>query len=341
MGFWGRKTLKKILSIIFSCMLLLTSFAGCIGWGDENEVSMVMPPTEQNSKSNSETISENNMQNVSNENDSDSYTIQNMSEDDQEFLETKLNNFSEGLERFSGGPEFDDFTIKLAENISKLPKCNVETPDSLKEYDSKISNITKCLHEYKNLAEGLNKDFDLELPYADDKKISKFVSAAEPDDLKNLLTTLILIEQYNSLIDSAENVEYKNKESYADFYYALLTFGFSIILIQENMAYRVSYKLVGIIFIKTGFYKFFSNFGVLKYVMSKTYGIFKNLIEGSPSKVGEIKTDLENVNIPVNMDAVKNNSNFKNAENIFENVTDMAKNTNVSAAAEAIVGWRS
>ncbi|WP_231856918.1 hypothetical protein [Methanococcus maripaludis] len=328
--------MKKILSIIFSCMLILTSFAGCIDSNDDDDVFVAIMLSEQNSKSNLETISENNVQNASNENDSNAYDIQNISEEDQKLLETKMDDFAESLERWGSSPEFDNFTIKLAKNISKLPRCNISIPEGVTEYNSRVSNLTTCLHEYKNLAEGLNKDFNLEMPYADDFQINKFTSAAKTDELDDVLTTILLIDQYNSLIDSAENVVYKNRDSYAKFYTALAVFGVSIILIQENMAYKVSYKIVGTVFIKSGLYKLVSNSGVLKFAMSITHWEIRDEIGSIPSNSDGIISNFKDGNISVNISTVKDScENLKN-ESIVKDATEIAET--VSEAAETVNG---
>lgn len=318
-------------------MLLLTSFAGCIEYGND-EVPMALMLSEQNSESNSKTIYENNVQNVSNENDSNAYNVQNISEEDQELLKNKMNNFAESLDFWMDSPEFDNFTIKLAKNISKLPRCNIGVPDGVTEYNSGVSNLTTCLHEYKNLAEGLNKDFNLEMPYADDFQINKFTSAAKPDELDDVLSTILLIDQYNSLIDSAENVVYKNKDSYAKFYTALAVFGVSIILIQENMAYKVSYKLVGTVFIKSGLYKLVPNSGVLKFAMSITHWEIRDEIGSIPSNSDGIISNFKDGNISENIATAKDTyENLKN-ESIVKDATEIVENVNVSEAAETLGG---
>ncbi|BAP62887.1 hypothetical protein MMOS7_08010 [Methanococcus maripaludis OS7] len=319
-------------------MLLLTSFSGCIDFKDDDDVFVAIMLSEQNSKSNLETISENNVQNISNENDSNAYDVQNISEEDQKLLKNKMNNFSESLDLWMDSPEFDNFTIKLAKNISKLPRCNIGVPGEVTEYNSGVSNLTNCLHEYKNLAEGLNKDFNLEMPYADDFQINKFTSAAKPDELDDVLTTILLIDQYNSLIDSAGDVVYKDKDSYAKFYTALAVFGVSIILIQENMAYKVSYKIVGTVFIKSGLYKLVSNSGVLKFAMSITHWEIRDEIGSIPSNSDGIISNFKDGNISVNMDTAKETyENLKN-ESIVKDATGIVENVNVSEAAETVNG---
>ena len=75
---------------------------------------------------------------------------------------------------------------------------------------------------------------------------------------------------------------------------------FDVILIKENVAYKVSYKLVGFLISKTGFYKVIYKYGgstTLKTIMSYTHWESRGEISNIPNKLYNNLANLSNKRI--------------------------------------------
>lgn len=104
---------------------------------------------------------------------------------------------------------YENFTLLLAGYIAKYPKYEEISNNTkfLNEYHNEVSNITTCLHVYKNLAEGVKRDFNLDLLYLNDYEIKKVKSMVEPNVISDAITVVTLVNDYNNLIDAARNVK--------------------------------------------------------------------------------------------------------------------------------------
>ena len=224
-----------------------------------------------------------------------------------------MNNFSKNLEECFQKYGYENFTLLLAGYIAKYPKYEEISNNTkfLNEYHNEVSNITTCLHVYKNLAEGVKRDFNLDLLYLNDYEIKKVKSMVEPNVSSDAITAVTLVNDYNNLIDAARNVKKGDKESYTKFYIALGIVVFDVILIKENVAYKVSYKLVGILISKTGFYKVIYKYGgstALKPIESCTHWISRGEINSMPSKLYNNSDKLTNISIKINTSKLYNKS---------------------------------
>jgi len=179
---------------------------------------------------------------------------------------------NESVERYG----YDNLTIILASNISslpKLPECDEITRmgENLTQYQKSVSKLNAFLHEYKNLGEGILEEYGIYVPYLKDHEIDQLVNTLDP---KSMSVTCNLIEDYNALIDAANQVEPGNRETYTEFYLRLLIVGLEIIFFKENLAYKLAYTFVGKFFWKTGLFHIIYRYGgstALKVAMSVAY----------------------------------------------------------------------
>jgi len=280
--------------VIVITLLLFPVFTGCISEiGDNNEAGVLLTLLENESS--------NNIVDVSNESD---FKYCNVSDEEMSSVIVKMNNFSGNLEECFQKYGYEDFTLLLAGRIAELPKFEEVSNNTkfLSEYNSKVSNITVHLHIYKNLAEGVKKDFNLDLPYLNDYEIRKINSGIKSDTVSDAVTVITLINDYNNLIDAARNVKKGDEKSYVLFYIALGIVVIEIILMKENVAYKVSYKLVGVLIGKTGLYKIIYNYGgstALKTIGSYMHWETRVGINSMPSNIYNNSDELANISTNV------------------------------------------
>ena len=170
-----------------------------------------------------------------------------------------LTNFNDSLQDLLQGQSYDSITRGLAEAVLEMPDvpscsevlANVSVEDN-------INRITEFLHVYKNFAEGVSGEYSISLPYLDDTEIRKFTSSLHADDL---IFACSIIDDYKELRKDAGQVLLGDDAAVSRFYERLFTISLKIIFMQESIAYKVSYKLVGATFIESGLYKTILTYG--------------------------------------------------------------------------------
>jgi len=221
-------------------------------------------------------------------------------------LGEEIRKFTQSLNESVRKYGYDNLTIILASNISslpKLPECGeiARMGENLTQYQESVSKLNALLHEYKNLGEGILEEYGIYVPYLKDREIDQFVNTLDP---KSMSVTCNLIEDYNALIDAANQVEPENRETYTEFYLRLLIVGLEIIFFKENLAYKLAYTFVGKFFWKTGLFHIIYRYGgstALKVAMSvahwETRGRINKYIDefgDDPHKISSLISNVSN-----------------------------------------------
>jgi len=200
-------------------------------------------------------------------------------------IKTSLQNFTQSLWDSISTYGYDNVTIALASSIASLPmlpECgNISGYQNLTTYSEEVSNLTVALHKYKNLAEGLSKDYGIELPYLNDREIRKLKNTLKPSQVEDMLMMCSFARDYNRLIIAAAQVVPGDRDTYSAFYGRLFVVGLELIFMKENVAYKVSYKLVGNLLWKTRLFHVIYRYGgstALKVVMSTMHWETRGLI---------------------------------------------------------------
>ena len=158
-------------------------------------------------------------------------------------------------------------------------------------------------------------------------------------DPKSMSVTCNLIEDYNVLIDAANQVEPGNRETYTEFYLRLLIVGLEIIFFEENLAYKLAYTFVGKFFWKTGLFHIIYRYGgstALKVAMSvahwETRGRINKYIDefgDDPHKISSLISNVSNStwieeHTELLLDSLKNSpEKMKNVTSgIFDKICD-------------------
>ncbi|MFA4647179.1 hypothetical protein P8X24_08010 [Pyrococcus kukulkanii] len=232
----------------------------------------------------------------------------NLSQEEALQLKVSLQNFTQSLWRSISKYGYDNVTLALATSIASLPllpECeNVSGYRNLATYNEEVSNLTVALHKYKNLAEGLSKDYGIELPYLDDREIKKLKNTLKPSQVEDMLMVCSFARDYNRLVKAARRVTPGDKDTYSAFYERLFIVGLELIFMKENVAYKVSYKLVGNILWKTHLFHVIYRYGgstALKVVMSTMHWEFRGVINkyfeafgDDPDKIEALISNIDN-----------------------------------------------
>ena len=232
----------------------------------------------------------------------------NMSQEEALRLRISLQNFTGSLWDSISTYGYDNVTIALATSIASLPmlpECgNLSGYQNLTAYSEEVSNLTVALHKYKNLAEGLSKDYGIELPHLDDREIRKLKNTLKPSQVENMFMMCSFARDYNRLIIAAGQVVPGDRDTYSAFYERLFVVGLELIFMKENVAYKVSYKLVGNLLWKTRLFHVIYRYGgstALKVVMSTMHWESRGLINryfeafgDNPERVEELISNVDN-----------------------------------------------
>ncbi|WP_297502996.1 hypothetical protein [Thermococcus sp.] len=232
----------------------------------------------------------------------------NLSQEDALWIEVGLQNFTQSLWESISTYSYDNVTIALAASIASLPilpECgNLSGYQNLTAYSEEVSNLTVALHKYKNLAEGLSKDYGIELPYLNDREIRKLKNALKPSQVEDMFMMCSFARDYNRLIIAAGQVIPGDRDTYSAFYERLFVVGLELIFMKENVAYKVSYKIVGNLLWKTRLFHVIYRYGgstALKVVMSTMHWESRGLINkyfeafgDNPKMVEELISNVDN-----------------------------------------------
>lgn len=256
-------------------------------------------------------------------------------------LGKEIRRFTQSLNESVKRYGYDNLTMILASNISslpKLPECGEITRmgENLTQYQESVSKLNALLHEYKNLGAGILEEYGIYVPYLKDHEIDQLVNTLDP---KSMSVTCNLIEDYNVLIDAANQVEPGNRETYTEFYLRLLIVGLEIIFFEENLAYKLAYTFVGKFFWKTGLFHIIYRYGgstALKVAMSvahwETRGRINKYIDefgDDPHKISSLISNVSNStwieeHTELLLDSLKNSpEKMKNVTSgIFDKISD-------------------
>lgn len=222
-------------------------------------------------------------------------------------LGEEIRKFTQSLNESVRKHGYDNLTMILASNISslpRLPECGEITRmgENLTQYQESVSKLNALLHGYKNLGEGILEEYGVYVPYLKDHEIDQLMNTLDP---KSMSVTCNLIEDYNALIDAANQVEPGNRETYTEFYLRLLIVGLEIIFFKENLAYKLAYTFVGKFFWKTGLFHIIYRYGgstALKVAMSiahwETRGRINKYIDefgDNPHKISSLISNISNM----------------------------------------------
>ncbi|NJE11461.1 hypothetical protein [Thermococcus sp. MAR1] len=232
----------------------------------------------------------------------------NLSQEEALQLRTSLQNFTQSLWESISTYGYDNVTIVLATSIASLPmlpECgNLSGYQNLTTYSEEVSNLTVALHKYKNLAEGLSKDYGIELPYLNEGEIRRLKNTLKPSQVEDMFMMCSFARDYNRLIIAAGQVVPGDRGTYSAFYERLFVVGLELIFMKENVAYKVSYKLVGNLLWKTRLFHVIYRYGgstALKVVMSTMHWESRGLINryfeafgDNPEMVEELISKVDN-----------------------------------------------
>ncbi|NJE47403.1 hypothetical protein E3E35_08325 [Thermococcus sp. GR7] len=253
----------------------------------------------------------------------------NLTAQEEANLREWVQNFTESLNKSVSKYGYDNLTVVLAMqigNLSKLPECdNISEYGDLMGYHDNVSNLNVLLHEYKNLAEGILKQYEVQLPYLNDKEIDEFIGKVEPSSVENMIMACGLINDYNGLIESARKVELGKRDTYTEFYMRLFIVVLKIVFIKENLTYKVSYKVVGKLFWKTRLFHVIYRYGgvtALKVAMSVTHWEFRGLINKYLDEFGNNPSMVYSL--------ISNTSDREQLEKFSESFINLVKNETVA-----------
>ncbi len=163
-------------------------------------------------------------------------------------------NFSDSvIERITFEVDIEPLIDSMNNTIHKLPDDKIEIKNMEKDIINEIADLPKFEDETLTTFEGykqfagsvnilldlLNKEcgFDFDLLKKTNEEYSAIINHIE--------RFTPLVENYNDLIDSANEYDENNEESVKNFYVNLGVFGFEVALIFGHVWYKTTYKVVG------------------------------------------------------------------------------------------------
>ena len=149
---------------------------------------------------------------------------------------------------------YDNVTLLLAERVGSLellPSCG-NISGEISYASESYYRVREALNVYRNLAEGLSKDLGVKIPFLSNDEIDELLEKAGEGKALALGSVCGLVEDYNRLVLSARSVEPGKRDTYTPFYYNFTKFIIDIALIKADPSYKIAYKVVGKVFIKTG-----------------------------------------------------------------------------------------
>ncbi|GAB7014991.1 hypothetical protein [Methanogenium cariaci] len=153
-----------------------------------------------------------------------------------------------------------DLFLDFAEmNPPKINKTHIIIADTIAERVCEIGEIDESFFtDYDYFAERARK-FDHIIKAVNENFNTKYPRLEVTPEIHNQLqiyrktsSFVPVIDSYNQLHIASQKLHSEVNDDYYDFYKNLFIFGADVAFTKENMAYKVAYRVTGILAIKTG-----------------------------------------------------------------------------------------
>ncbi len=205
-----------------------------------------------------------------------------------------LSEFNDSFSNLLKSQSYESVTRNLALMILKMPdvpSCDYVEANSLIVSNNNI--ILEFLYVYKNFANSIKNEYSILIPYIKESDIRKIISVLSEGD--NLLFVCSLLEDYKKLRSDALLVLQGNNVYNSKFYEDLFKLSIGVIFLKESVSYKISYRVIGTIFSKTGVYKIVLEYGgrtALKVVMSIAHWEIRKHLDEFIDKFPDLLNEL-------------------------------------------------